>query len=86
MAFNRRYFQSHGLQMPFVIDPTGQFRKEVMEDRAFGDRVGVNSTPTIIICTEHNWVQVTDPSQLYQTIEAVQSQAASAAAVKKVSR
>jgi hypothetical protein len=47
--------------------------------------VGVSSTPTIIICTDHNWVQVTDVSQLYQAIESVQSQAASAPAVKKVS-
>jgi protein-disulfide isomerase len=85
MNFTRRYFQSHNLQMPFVIDPTGQFRKEVMDDRAFGDRMGVSSTPTIIVCTDHTWVQVTQVSQLYQTIEAVQSQAASAPVVKKVS-
>jgi protein-disulfide isomerase len=85
MAFTRRFFQQHGGQMPFVVDPTGQFRKEVMEDKAFGDKVGVSSTPTIIICTDHNWVQVTDVSQLYQAIESVQSQAASAPAVKKVS-
>jgi protein-disulfide isomerase len=85
MAFTRRFFQQHGGQMPFVVDPTGQFRKEVMEDKAFGDRMGVSSTPTIIICTDHNWVQVTDVSQLYQAIESVQSQVASAPAMKKVS-
>jgi protein-disulfide isomerase len=84
MNFTRRFFQSHGLQMPFVVDPTGQFRKEVFEDKALGEKLGLTQTPTIFVCTDHNWVLVTDPTQLYQTIEQVQQQLASTPAVKKV--
>jgi protein-disulfide isomerase len=75
LAFTRRFFQQHGLQMPFVVDPTGQFRKEVFEDKALGDKLGVSQTPTILICTQHDWVMVTDPNQLYQTIDQVLTQA-----------
>jgi protein-disulfide isomerase len=87
LSFTRRFLQSHGAQMPFVVDPTGQFRKEVFEDKALGEKMGLTQTPTIFVCTDHNWVQVTDVAQLYQTIEQVQSQvAASAPVVKKASR
>ena len=41
LNFTRRFFQTHGLQLPFVPDPTGQFKKEVEADRAVGDRLGV---------------------------------------------
>jgi protein-disulfide isomerase len=65
----RRFFQSHNLQMPFVADPTGQFANEVKADRALGEKVGVQQTPTIIVCNQHEWIQVTDPSQLYAAID-----------------
>ncbi len=74
--FTRRFFQSHGGQMPFVIDPTGQFAKEVREDKALGDRLGVAETPTIIVCTDHAWVQVTDVAHLYEVIDGLEAQAA----------
>lgn len=87
LNFTRRFFQSHGGQMPFVVDPTGQFRREVMEDKALGEKMGLVQTPTLFICTAQSWVQVTEPTQLYQTIEAVESQVTSTTpTVKKVSR
>ena len=49
LTFTRRFFQSHGLQMPFVPDPTGQFKKEVEADKALGERLGVQYTPWIIV-------------------------------------
>lgn len=68
-AFTRRYFSTHGLKMPFVPDPTGELLKEVMADKALGDKLGLQHTPTIVVCTQHEWVQVTDISLLYQTID-----------------
>ncbi len=73
LAFTRRFFQNHGLQMPFVVDPTGEFRKEVFADRALGEKMGLGHTPTLFVCTQHEWVQVTDPEKLYQTIDEVES-------------
>jgi len=70
LNFTRKFFESHGGQMPFVVDPTKQFANEVKEERALGDKVGLSQTPTIFVCTQTGWVQVTDVSLLYQTIEA----------------
>jgi protein-disulfide isomerase len=88
LNFTRKFLQQHGQQMPFVVDPTGQFRKEVFDDKAIGDKMGLSQTPTIFVCTPTNWVLVTEPSLLYQTIEQLEAQtgAKSAAPVKKASR
>ena len=82
LNFTRRYFQSHGLQMPFVPDPTGQFTKEVNSDKAMGEKLAVYYTPCIIVCTQHEWVHVTDVSLLYQTIDALEARAGADAPVK----
>ena len=65
--------------MPFVPDPTGQLANEVKADRALGEKMGLQHTPTIVVCSAKQWVQVTDVSQLYQTIEQVMAQAGPAA-------
>jgi protein-disulfide isomerase len=83
LNFTRRFFQTHGLQMPFVPDPTGQFAKEVDADKALGEKLGVYYTPSIIVCTQREWVHVTDVSLLYQTIDALIARAGSDAPVKK---
>jgi len=85
LIFTRRFFQSHGLSMPFVVDPMGEFRKEVLVDKALGEKMGLVHTPTIFVCSQHEWVQVTDPTQLYQTIEAVESQAGANPPAKRAS-
>jgi protein-disulfide isomerase len=69
LNFTRRFFQTHGLQMPFVPDPSGQLSKEILADRALGEKMGLQHTPTIFVCSQHQWVQVTDPSMIYQTIQ-----------------
>jgi hypothetical protein len=88
LNFTRRFFQTHGLQMPFVPDPTGQFTKEVNADKALGEKLAVYYTPCIIVCTQKEWVHVTDVSLLYRTIDALIARAgpdapAKTAAVKK---
>ena len=82
LSFTRRFFQTHGVQMPFVADPTGQLLKEVKADHALGDKMGLQHTPTIIVCSEREWVHVTDVSLLYQTIDEVQAKAGPAAPAK----
>jgi protein-disulfide isomerase len=77
-SFTRRFFQTHGLKMPFVADPTGELTKEVMADRALGEKIGLQHTPMIIVCTQHEWVQVTNTDQLYQTIDQLEARAGAA--------
>jgi protein-disulfide isomerase len=80
--FTRRFFQSHGLQMPFVPDPTGQLLKEVTADTALGRKLGMMYTPCIIVATQHEWVHVTDTSLLYQTIDQLLVEAGGSGAKK----
>jgi protein-disulfide isomerase len=73
-TFSQRFFQAHGQGMPFVVDPQGTLTKEVQADYALGERVGLTQTPTIWVVTPHSWTQVTDPTMLYQTIDAALAQ------------
>jgi protein-disulfide isomerase len=83
--FTRRFFQSHKLNMPFVMDPTGLFAAEINADYTLGERIGITQTPTIWVVSQKNWVQVTDMNQLYATIDSVQSQVAQSTPAKTVS-
>jgi protein-disulfide isomerase len=69
LNFTRKFFQTHSLQMPFVPDPTGQFKKEVEADKAVGERLGVQYTPSISVVTQHEWVHVIEIDSLYATID-----------------
>jgi protein-disulfide isomerase len=82
LSFTRHFFQSHGQQLPFVPDPTGQLAREVQADKALGDKMGLIHTPTLFVCTQRGWTQVIDPSLLYQTISEAESQAAADAPEK----
>jgi len=84
--FTRRYFQSHGQAMPFVIDPTGQFAREVHADYELGERVGLTQTPTIFVVMPKRWVQVTDVNQLYQAIDTALAETPAPAAHNNVRR
>ncbi|WP_263367932.1 DsbA family protein [Edaphobacter bradus] len=75
--FTQRFFQSHKINRPFVIDPAGLFTAEVNADYTLGERIGLVQTPTIWVVTQKNWVQVTDVSQLYSTIDNLEAQVAS---------
>jgi len=81
-AFTRRFFSTHGLKMPFVADPGGELTKEVMADKVQGDKLGLQQTPTIVVCTQHEWVQVTDTSLLYQTIDELLAKVGGAGSTK----
>jgi len=82
LNFTRRFFQTHGIQMPFVADPTGQLANEVKADRSLGEKMGLQHTPTIVVCTQHEWVHVTDVSLLYQTIDELMAKAGGATVSK----
>ena len=72
-AFTQRYFQQHGRTMPFVIDPTGQFAKEVQADTDLAARIGLNHTPSIFVVTQKGYNEVLNVGELYQTIDTAQA-------------
>ncbi len=66
--FTQQFLQAHGnKQLPFVMDP--KFLKEVQADHDLGMKMGLAATPTIIVVTAKEWIQVEDPMQLYQAID-----------------
>ena len=73
--FQESFMKSHGKQMPFVVDPTGQFDREVNATTAQGQKVGVMETPTIIVVSPTRWIQVKDPQEMYAAIDQAQADA-----------
>src|ERR1700760_4846842 len=68
-AFTKKYFQSHGLPLPMIIDPNGLFAAEVHADQTLGERINLHQTPSIFIVTQKGYTEVTDVTQLYAMLD-----------------
>lgn len=68
-----KFAKEHNTTLPFVVDPQGKFAAEVRADRAVGNRVGIDHTPTLYVVSDSKrgkpFVEVTDRSQLFQMID-----------------
>jgi protein-disulfide isomerase len=75
-SFAQKFAAEHKTELPFVIDPQGKFAAEVNADKELGRKVNIQHTPTIFVVSSRNpsrpFVEVTDTSQLFQTVEAMQ--------------
>lgn len=71
--FTAKFGQSHGVAIPFAVDPQGKLAALVKADYALGQRVGIEHTPTIWVVTAQSkgapFVEVVDRSKLYQLID-----------------
>jgi protein-disulfide isomerase len=71
--FTQKFAQSHGIALPFSIDPQGKLSAEVKADYALGQRIGIEHTPTIWVVTDGGkappFVEVVDRSKLFQIID-----------------
>jgi protein-disulfide isomerase len=71
--FTHQFAASHGVTLPFDLDPQGKFEQAVDADNELGKRTGIQLTPTIFIVTAgphgNHYVQVTDQSKLFQMID-----------------
>ena len=84
--FTSNWFQAHSQKLPFVMDANGTCRQQVLSDRALGDRLGIHSTPCIIVVTATSWVPIVNIDQLNHTIEDALAQSGDHAAVSSVGR
>lgn len=73
--FTRKWFSAHNLQMPFLIDPAGRCAAEVQADCDVAIRLGIHHTPTIVVATNKEWIEVTDAAHLYAAIDRAESDA-----------
>jgi protein-disulfide isomerase len=71
--FTEEFAKSHGVVLPFAVDPQGTLAAEVKADYALGQRIGVEHTPTIWIVTAGSkgppYIEVVDRSKLFQIID-----------------
>lgn len=68
-----QFAQQNGVALPLFVDPDGQLAAKVNADKALGQQVGINQTPTIFVVGDVKnspaVLQVHDNSQLLQTVE-----------------
>jgi protein-disulfide isomerase len=80
--FTEKFASSHGLALPFAIDPQGKLAELVKADYALGQRIGIEHTPTIWVVTANSkgapFVEVVDRSKLFQLIDQAFADTASA--------
>ena len=80
--FTRKWFQQHGKQMPFVMDPSGVFNLEIEQDVNLANKLGLMRTPTIFVLAPKGWIQVTAIDQLYTAIDQALAQTPAKPAAK----
>jgi len=67
--FANQWFPAHGYPMPFVLDPTGKCAAEVQADCDLSARMGLVHTPTIVVVTAKEWIEVRDVDKLQDAIQ-----------------
>ena len=72
--FSNRFAQSHGLQIPFAIDPQGKLSAAIQADTQLGRRTGIQGTPAIFVVTAGSrgapYIEVRNVDQdLYRSID-----------------
>ena len=78
--FTQQFMTQHGKQMPFVVDPSGQYDREVNASTNQGLKLGVIQTPTIVVVTPTHWIDVKDVSDIYAAIDQAEAEAGQSAA------
>lgn len=73
--FVQAFMSRHGKQVPFVVDPTGEYDREVNATTSQGLKLGLNHTPTIVVVSPTHWTEVADVADIDQAIEQAQAEA-----------
>lgn len=73
-TWTQKFARSHGVTMPFAIDPMGKFAAQVQADNDLGVRTGARSTPTVFVVVANSsgpaYTQVINPDRdLFQFID-----------------
>jgi protein-disulfide isomerase len=89
--FTAKFAQSHGLVLPFAVDPQGTLAAQVEADSALGLRTGIKGTPAVFVVTANSkgpqFIEVRDPQmQLYTAIDQALADTAAAPKAAKAKR
>ncbi len=85
-GMTEKWAEDHKTTLPFVVDPQGTLSAKVEADRSMGTRIPLDHTPTIYIVNEtghgQSVTEVSDITQLYQTLDTVMKEAGSSASTQ----
>jgi hypothetical protein len=88
-GITEKWAEDHKITLPFVVDPSGELLAKVEADRALGNRIPLDHTPTVYIVNDSGHgaqvVEVTDLTLLYQTIDQVMKQVGTTSQAHKAS-
>jgi len=71
-GMSERFAAEHHVDLPAPVDPTGSLAAKVMADKAIGEKVGIDHTPTVYVVGDSRqtpYIEVKDISQLFNTID-----------------
>jgi len=73
--FADKFAADHRVDLPFVVDPQGKLAAEINAEKEIGKSLKLEHTPTIYVVSNKtqgkSFVEITDTSQLFQTIDAM---------------
>jgi len=76
--FAEKFAAAHKIDLPFVVDPDGKFAKLIEADRAAGNQLNLQHTPTLyVVSNKHTgtpFVEVVDRNQLFQLIDTMKKE------------
>jgi protein-disulfide isomerase len=83
-SFTDKFCASHHVALPFAVDPQGTLRGLMDADKALGERLGINATPSIWVVTANSkgapYIEVRNVEQeLYRIIDQALADTAQAA-------
>jgi protein-disulfide isomerase len=85
-SYTQQFADDHSTLLPSSIDPEGKLAEKVRADYDFGQKIGLEHTPTIFVigrgAVSTPFVEVVDRAQLSQLIEDMQKKASPATPAK----
>jgi protein-disulfide isomerase len=76
--FATKFGAANKVDVPFVIDPQGKLAAQVEADKALGNAIGLDHTPTLYVVSNKRtgtpFVEVVDRTQLFQLIDSMKKE------------
>jgi protein-disulfide isomerase len=77
-AFAAKFGAANKVDVPFVVDPQGKLAAQVEADKALGNAIGLDHTPTLYVVSNKRsgapFVEVVDRTQLFQLIDSMKKE------------
>lgn len=76
--FATKFGAANKVDVPFVVDPQGKLAAQVEADKALGNAIGLDHTPTLYVVSNKRtgtpFVEVVDRTQLFQLIDSMKKE------------